>query len=507
MIAIDLFCGAGGMSEGILQAGFHIAFSSDINRDAALTYINRHKQLGLIEGYNTHFELTDIRNLTGKFIKESIENLEIYRNAKDMKIDAIFGGPPCQGFSRSGRRQKDDPRNFLFREYIRVINEVKPRYVVMENVEGIMDMTLVDFKGLDGVVYGENVAVPEILISEFNKIGYNTLEPRLLDASDYGVPQRRKRAIFIAYQKGEKVPCYPKPTFSPLEKVTVLDAIGDLISDIQIRTKINPDKTSYQVESIKGRTLKIDGTPVEHNGEIYNYEFSSHSKCIVERFSIYNEGEDTQTLRRRIKRDGIYIKNKHHLLDEAINSLKKIAIKKLRDLDEKYNVYQVREALINNNASMELINSCNTEDENNGDESIQRVFGNLYEDEIKYIINLYSYNRRKLINVLKKGNAPDEVINSILTKKNNRKRINRNEQSPTIVTLPDDYISPFENRIFSVREMARLQSFDDSFKFLGKRTTGGPRRKMEVPQYTQVGNAVPPLLAKSIALEIKKALE
>ena len=75
-----------------------------------------------------------------------------------------------------------------------------------------------------------------------------------------------------------------------------------------------------------------------------------------------------------------------------------------------------------------------------------------------------------------------------------------------MVTLPDDYISPFENRTLSVREMARLQSFDDSFVFLGKRTTGGQRRKVEIPQYTQVGNAVPPLLSKAIAKEIIKAL-
>lgn len=76
-----------------------------------------------------------------------------------------------------------------------------------------------------------------------------------------------------------------------------------------------------------------------------------------------------------------------------------------------------------------------------------------------------------------------------------------------MVTLPDDYLTPFEDRIPTVREMARIQSFDDSFEFLGKRTTGGPRRKIEVPQYSQVGNAVPPLLARAIALEIMKALE
>jgi len=75
-----------------------------------------------------------------------------------------------------------------------------------------------------------------------------------------------------------------------------------------------------------------------------------------------------------------------------------------------------------------------------------------------------------------------------------------------MVTLPDDFIHPTQNRILTVREMARIQSFDDSFEFLGKRTTGGPRRKVEVPQYTQVGNAVPPLLAKAIAEQIITAI-
>ncbi|MBM6822740.1 DNA cytosine methyltransferase [Fusobacterium mortiferum] len=91
--------------------------------------------------------------------------------------------------------------------------------------------------------------------------------------------------------------------------------------------------------------------------------------------------------------------------------------------------------------------------------------------------------------------------------KNIRVRLNKEVPSRTMVTLLDDYISPFENRTFSVREMARLQSFDNSFTFLGKRTTGGNRRKLEVPQYTQVGNAVPTLLAKAIALSIKDVLK
>ena len=94
----------------------------------------------------------------------------------------------------------------------------------------------------------------------------------------------------------------------------------------------------------------------------------------------------------------------------------------------------------------------------------------------------------------------------MLTKKNIRQRLDEKQPSATVLTIADDYISPWEPRTFSVREMARCQSFDDSFEFLGKRTTGGLRRRVEVPQYTQVGNAVPPLLAKAVAEEIIKVL-
>ena len=102
--AIDLFCGAGGMSEGLIQAGFHILFSSDINSDVQRTYMNRHEQLGLHQGVNTYFHRGDIRELNGDMIRESIQNLEIFRGQDIPEIDAIFGGPPCQGFSRADRK-------------------------------------------------------------------------------------------------------------------------------------------------------------------------------------------------------------------------------------------------------------------------------------------------------------------------------------------------------------------------------------------------------------------
>lgn len=435
--AIDLFSGAGGMSEGIIQAGFHILFSSDINETVMKTYINRHKQLGLIQDYNTHFELADIKDLTGDSIKESIANLEIFKGKGTPHINAIFGGPPCQGFSRAGKRNPNDPRNKLFKEYVRVIGEVKPDYVVLENVAGFCDMRLYDFEGLQGDSY-DDIVLPEILKEELALIGYDMLEPRILNAANYGVPQRRNRIIVIAYKKGIKAPQYPKPTHDENSYVSLKDAIGDLILDNSIKNEVNSELSQYQLDSINGRTPNVEGNPIASN-EITNNDLSKHLDLIKERFSLFNEGETGTNLRNRIITNGIDLSDKPKLLGH---------------IQDKSNL-----------------------------------------------------SKKEIISKFKNADVDDKLLNTLLTKKNMRNRLDRNEPSATIVTIPDDYISPFENRTLTVRESARLQSFDDSFEFLGKRTTGGKRRRVEVPQYSQVGNAVPPLLAKAIACEILKVIE
>lgn len=439
--AIDLFSGAGGMSEGINQAGFHILFSSDISEDVERTYVNRHEQLGYIQGYNTFFRRTDIRELNGEIIWESIRRLEFFNenNSIPEDIDAIFGGPPCQGFSRAGKRDPNDPRNMLFREYLRVVSQVNPRYVVMENVEGFNDTRFYGFEGVTGHIYEDGSLAPEILRHEFQLIGYNTLEPRVLDASDYGVPQRRRRVIFIAYRNGEVEPRYPHPIVTDETRITVLDAIGDLIRDNNLREYINPEFTQYQIESRQGRTRTINGNEINVENQLHNNEISRHLPIIVERFSLFRQGEDGSALKKRILREGIDISTKNVLINECCLKL---------DMD-----------------------------------------------------------RDTLINRFMTGQVNEDMLEALLTRKTIRTRLNQTRPSLTVVTLPDDYISPFENRTFSVREMARLQSFDDSFIFLGKRTTGGQRRRIEVPQYTQVGNAVPPLLARAVAGEIARALD
>ncbi len=436
--AIDLFCGAGGMSEGIIQAGFHILFSNDINPDVQRTYRNRHEQLGLHQGVNTYFHQGDIKELNGDMIRQAISHLEIFRNREIPEIDAVFGGPPCQGFSRAGRRNPNDPRNMLFREYLRVIHEVSPKYVVLENVTGFVDTKFYGFKGVTGHQYKDGEFVLDILRNEFRMIGYQTLEPQILNAAHYGVPQRRNRIIVIAYRADMAAPSYPKQIYTEDNVLTITDAISDLIRDKKIHDQVHVKDTEFQVISKAGRTPDTNGNVISSKGKIYNNEISRHQQIITERFSLFREGEDGAGLKKRVMSEGIDI-----------------------------------------SCSPALIKHC-VEKMGMGAEDVMKLF--------------------------QSGNVTRENADILLTKKNIRTRLDRTKPSATVMTIADDYISPFEPRTFTVRELARMQSFDDSFEFLGKRTTGGLRRRVEVPQYSQVGNAVPPLLAKAVAAEIIKVL-
>ena len=297
--AIDLFCGAGGCSEGLIQAGFHILFSSDISDMVEVTYTNRHKQLGLIQGENTWFERADIRELTGRDIWRHIANLEIFRGKSLPDIDLLIGGPSCQGFSRAGRRDKSDPRNMLFGEYVRVVSEIRPKYIVLENVEGFVDMQFMGYKGITGIEYPDGSVTPDILRSELNEIGYDTLEPRILNSADYGVPQRRNRIIFIGYRRGLTPPEYPLPTVTPENYLTLQDAIGDLIVDETIRSDVSHKLTPYQIESINGRTPDINGKPIKAEKKT-NIELSKQTDIVKERFSLFSEGETGANLKKRV---------------------------------------------------------------------------------------------------------------------------------------------------------------------------------------------------------------
>ena len=217
---IDLFSGAGGMGLGFKEAGFNIIVANDIFKEAATTYRHNHPATPFIEG-----SITDL----------SIKN-EIISTAKGKSVDVVIGGPPCQGFSLAGKRLSDDPRNFLYKEFVEIVEILSPQLFVMENVPGILSSN-------KGKTF-------ESIKKEFSLLGYN-VEAQQLMASDYGIPQKRKR-VFIVGLKGNN-PNFNPPKCTNENYTTVHDALSDIynispVLDKSKEVKINNKKnlTLYQ---------------------------------------------------------------------------------------------------------------------------------------------------------------------------------------------------------------------------------------------------------------------
>lgn len=215
---IDLFSGAGGLSLGFEQAGFNKVASFEIDKDASATIRNNFKN-------SLHFE-DDI---------EKINNLKLKEVFGNKKIDIICGGPPCQGFSVAGHRNPNDKRNLLFREFLRFLKFFKPKVFMMENVPGILTMS--------------GGKVKEIMLNEFEKIGYKNTSVRILEAANFEVPQLRTRAIFIGNIYGKKNP-YPKVINTSDNYLKIEDFINDL-KDHPRDAKINHEWTDHSKNFIK----------------------------------------------------------------------------------------------------------------------------------------------------------------------------------------------------------------------------------------------------------------
>lgn len=510
--AIDLFCGAGGFSEGILQAGFDILFSSDRSPMVQETYVNRHQQLGLEEGVDTHFELADIKELTSERIFEVINNLRYGNIFKPGDIDVIFGGPPCQGFSRLGKRDASDPRNMLFHEYLRIIRDVRPRYVVMENVTGILDMLMLDFPSVvrDESYLGQNL-VKEILEKELQELGYTLLDVKVLNAANFGVPQQRNRVVFLAYRNDVNPLEYPEP--EELPEVTVREALSGLYNENE------EDLSEFAHNRIQGETLTKSGENIPRD-QITNMEESRHDILVSQRFSLYQTGENTRAVINRLKAEGINLRDtRPELFNESLFQVNlDINTEAIHDTLVELNLFDnnfnARRWLHFTNRQLAILSSLmdNEKEYTNVLKSLANRLNtsldqaNAFWERVQPLLNR-EYDADTFHHLLISGKITDKIGEAILTKKSIRTKLNPDSVSPTIVTLPDDFIHPYFDRVLTVREMARLQSFDDSFEFLGKRTTGGDKRSQETPQFTQVGNAVPPLLARAVALKVKEAIE
>ncbi|ERT07879.1 DNA (cytosine-5-)-methyltransferase family protein [Lyngbya aestuarii BL J] len=193
---IDLFSGAGGFTQGLVQAGFQAIASVENNPIASATHVKN---------------FPDCNHFCGNI--EEFNPAEWLRKIDNPEVHLVVGGPPCQGFSVAGKRKADDPRNYLFLEFIRVVEAVRPWYIIMENVPGILTM--------------KGGTVKRSIFEKFKAIGYNNISVAILESAAYGVPQIRPRAIFIANRFGMLNP-YPKPQLLPDEYIPIESAISDL---------------------------------------------------------------------------------------------------------------------------------------------------------------------------------------------------------------------------------------------------------------------------------------
>lgn len=355
--AIDLFCGAGGLSEGFRQAGFHVLAGNDLDRYAGETFATTHQEAKFLPGPIEEISATDFLDAAGLARGE---------------LDCLIGGPPCQAFSvYNHQRGMHDRRSGLFRQYLRIVEGLLPKWVVLENVTGITSV-------------GEGQAVDQI-IEGLGNLGY-AVEMRVLKAEEYGVPQERRRVFFIGNRLGLRIK-WPEATHGRGRKVpfvTVWDAIGDLPS---LRNG----------EESTGPSMYTDAPTCEYQ---------------------------------RLLRS-----NASTVLNHSAPRLATINLERMKHIPQGGSWRDIPIALLP--AGMKLARRCDH----------TKRYGRLH---------------------------PEGLASTILTKCD---------------LHWGPYIHPTQDRVLTVREAARLQSFPDWFIFSGPRTE----------QYVQVGNAVPPLLGKQVA--------
>lgn len=265
--ALDLFAGAGGFSEGVNKAGINIVAAIEFDSQIANTYKYNHP--------NTQVILDDIKNISAKTIHNIFQS-------KELSCDIIFGGPPCQGFSMAGKRIRsntaflEDIRNYLFKEYIRMVEKLKPLVFVIENVPGILNY--------------DNGSIKEEIYNTFENIGYK-VDSRILCATDYGVPQSRNRAIFIGNRLDiDPSKFFPTPTHNDDSYITVYDAISDLP---EISAGEGLEKTFYNKNVQLSNYQK---QLVSSKGYVFNHESSKHKPKTLKILSMIEQGQTMKHL-------------------------------------------------------------------------------------------------------------------------------------------------------------------------------------------------------------------
>ena len=353
---VSLFSGAGGLSRGFYDAGYEVVLGVDFDEAALKTFKENH---GTAEAMKLDL-----------FNHDNIDVIVNFLQKREIKLDVLVGGPPCQGFSIAGPRDMNDKRNSLYLAMVKVADRLKPQAVVLENVPGMIQT--------NGGIGAKRI------IEDFKKIGY-VMTPKLLYAPDYGIPQMRKRVFFVGLRDGENEFQFPETVVDRQHYVTCEEAIGDLPS------------------------LQTDAGEIIYGEEIQDYVM-----------------DPTNDYQRKMRSNSKKVRN--HIGSIPIEKTKKMI------------------ALVPEGKNY-------------------KALPEEYQGFYKYHEALTRYHSKKPSNTINTGHR--------------------------------SHFHYKWNRIPTVRESARLQSFPDDFIFYGNKTQ----------QYRQVGNAVPPMLGQVVAEQLKQYLK
>lgn len=411
---IDLFSGCGGLSLGLMRAGWTGLFAIEQSPDAFRTL--RHNLIDQDQHNEGRpkFSWPNWLDIGPHEISFFVKKYKRHLNGLKDKVQLVAGGPPCQGFSFAGRRSPSDPRNELFKQHIAVVDIVKPELVLLENVQGI---DIIHGKSQEKGRGKPRKSFASRISYNLDKHGYD-VQQHVIRAADFGVPQFRPRYFTLGVRKDlacpqsifdinkelheARIEFLSRRMLPTCRPVTVSDALSDLTT--------------------RGKTI----VPCLDKESPPGYKEISYVGPVTSYQKLMREG----------------------LNGQAPNSLRLV---------------------------------------NHRPETIERF--------------------EKILKTCRKGvMLTKEERERIGIKKTVLIPLSPDKPSHTLTTIPDDMIHYDEPRIHTVREHARLQSFPDWFEFQGKYTTGGNKRTRECPRYTQVGNAVPPLLAESIGEILIKLL-
>jgi DNA (cytosine-5)-methyltransferase 1 len=382
---IDLFAGAGGLTEGFKLAGFRCLFATDFDAYCAATHKLNHPDVPF---YDKPIETLSSRKLTG-FLRTGTE------------IDLVIGGPPCQGFSVNAPvRQSNDPRNHLFTHFVRTVKILQPRFIVFENVPGLIS--------LDGG------RVVDAIYDAFYRVGYG-LKHRILFAAHYGIPQERWRLFFIGTRMPRTEIRFPYPTH-------YADGVANFTGGKELTFAAKPRTLFEQLQRFVSVRDALSDLPPLANAE--GSEEAEYDRKPLTEYQRQIRGE-CGTLW-------------HHVAPR----LATVNLERMKHIPP----------------------------------------GGSWRD-IPYDLLPVGMKRARRSDHTKRYG-----------------RLHPDRLSCTIMTKCDPHWGSYfhweQERVVTVREAARIQSFPDSYRFVGP----------QVRQYVQVGNAVPPLLAKAVAMEIKASM-